>query len=112
MTKYKAKPCEWQGQKYDSQAEMRRHQELLRLEKARKITALERQVSFPLADGIKIDGEKRKRPAIRYVADFTYLDEGGWLAVEDVKGVSTPVYRLKKHLMATVHGIHVQEVKA
>lgn len=109
--KYHNKPCTIGGEKYRSQREAKRHQELLLLQRAGKIAGLTREVAFELAPGVKIDGEDRKRPAIRYVADFVYSDvQAGKVVVEDAKGMSTPVYRLKKHLMATLRSIHVQEV--
>ena len=46
-----------------------------------------------------------------YVGDFRYIDRNG-IAVEDVKGMRTPVYRLKAKLMLAVHGITVREVSA
>lgn len=70
-----------------------------------------REVPFELAPGIKIEGEARKRPPIRYVCDFCYMDlVENRQVFEDAKGMPTPVYRLKKHLMATIRGIHVREV--
>lgn len=109
--KYRNKPCTIGGEKYRSHREARRHQELLLLQRAGKIAGLTREVAFELAPGVKIDGEDRKRPAVRYVADFVYSDvQAGKVVVEDAKGMSTPVYRLKKHLMATLRGIHVREV--
>ena len=57
-----------------------------------------------------LDG--KAKPAVRYVADFVYQEQGAQV-VEDVKSVVTrkhPVYRLKKHLMKHVHGIEVREV--
>jgi hypothetical protein len=107
-SKYKAKPCTIDGQNYRSQKEARRHQELLLLQRAGQISGLVREVPFVLAPGVKIEGEKRKRPAIRYVADFVY-ESGGKTIIEDAKGMQTPVYRLKKHMMAVTHGIHVKE---
>ena len=110
MAKYKNKPCTIGGEKYRSGREARRHQDLLLLQKSGIIAGLTREVPFELAPGVKIEGEARKRPAVRYVADFVYSDtRTGRVVVEDAKGMQTPVYRLKKHLMATVHGIHVQE---
>ena len=49
---------------------------------------------------------------IKYVADFVY-QEKGQLVVEDVKSKMTrnlPVYRLKKHLMKSVHGLEIREI--
>lgn len=110
MAKYSNKPCEYNGQKYRSKRELKRHLDLLLLQQAGQIGELKREVPFELAPGAKIDGEKRARPAIRYVADFVYLDlRQNKVVVEDAKGVQTPVYRLKKHLMKTIRGIDVRE---
>lgn len=46
---------------------------------------------------------------IRYIADFTYNDLNGQLIVEDAKGVKTPVYRLKRRMMAEKYGIEIKE---
>ena len=107
--KYRNKPCTVGGEKYRSQREAKRHQDLLLLQKAGLIAGLIREVAFELAPGVKISGEDRKRPAVRYVADFVYSDVRSGKVVEDAKGMQTPVYRLKKHLMKTVHGIDVVE---
>jgi hypothetical protein len=109
--KYRNRPCEVGAEKYRSQRERDRHQALLMLQKAGLIAGLVREVKFELAPRVFIDGEKRARPAVRYIADFVYSDvKRGRVVVEDAKGMQTPVYRLKKHLMATIRGIHVQEV--
>lgn len=108
--KYHNKPCQVGDEKYRSQRERDRHQALLLWQRAGTISGLTREVAFELAPGVKISGEKRRRPAVRYFADFVYSDvRSGAIIVEDAKGVQTPLYRLKKHLMATVHGIHVRE---
>lgn len=99
------------GEKYASKREANRHQELLLLQRAGHIAGLAREVPFELAPKVHIAGESRARPAVRYRADFVYSDVGtGTVVVEDAKGVATPVYRLKKHLMKTVHNIDVVEV--
>lgn len=108
--KYRNKPCTVGGEKYRSQREAKRHQDLLLMQKAGRIAGLTREVAFALAPAVKILGEDRARPALRYVADFVYSDvRSGTVVVEDAKGMQTPVYRLKKHLMKTVHGIDVVE---
>lgn len=108
--KYRNKPCQIGAEKYRSQREAKRHQDLLTLQKAGLIAGLAREVPFELSPGVKIEGETRKRPAVRYVADFVYSDvKAGKIVVEDAKGMQTPLYRLKKHLMATLRGIHVRE---
>ena len=89
---------------YDSKKEARRHRELLLLERAGKITNLERQVKFELIP--KQDGER----ACTYVADFVYENvDTGEKVVEDTKGFKTEVYRIKKKLMLWVHKIRIIE---
>lgn len=96
------------GEKYRSKREAARHQELQLLMFAGEISELRREVPFVLAPGVRI-GNERARPPIRYVADFTYLDKAGRPVVEDSKGYKNDVYKIKRHLMATVHGIEVLE---
>lgn len=98
------------GLTFDSRAEYRHWQYLQLLQKAGEISGLQRQVAFELAPAVVLDG--RKKPALRYVADFVYRDKGGRQQVADVKGAVTDVWRIKRHLMMAVHGIAVQEVRA
>ena len=107
---YRNRPCQVGTEKYRSGRERDRHQDLLILQFAGQIAGLTREVAFVLAPGVKIEGEKRARPALRYYADFLYSTADGRIVAEDTKGVSTALYRAKKHLMATVHGIHVREI--
>lgn len=100
-----------QGLKFDSKAEHRHWLHLVALAKAGKIMGLRRQVPFELAPAVVIQG--RKKRALRYVADFSYVDcETGEQVVEDVKGAVTDVWRIKQHLMMSVHGIEVKEIRA
>lgn len=109
--KYRNTPTTIGGEKYRSKREAARHQDLLLLQRAGQIAELRREVPYQLAPGVKIEGETRARPAIRYVADFTWVDVAtGKPVVADAKGMSTDVFRLKKHLMAVVHGIHIREL--
>ena len=90
---------------YASKKEAKRGAELEMLEKAGEIRTLRKQHSFIL---LKADELGRQ---IRYVADFSYWDEGKReFVVEDVKGFRTQVYKLKRRLMYSVHGLIVQEV--
>lgn len=45
----------------------------------------------------------------RYIADFVYYLDGE-LRVEDVKGMKTKDYIMKRKLMLHVHGIRIEEV--
>jgi hypothetical protein len=44
------------------------------------------------------------------VADFVYC-EAGVIVVEDVKGVQTDAFKIKQHLMMSVHGVDVRITK-
>jgi hypothetical protein len=100
---------------YSSKRESKRAEELKLLERAGAITELREQVVFELAPSVVVQG--RKRPPLRYIADFVYfspdIDKRGlWnRVVEDVKGVKTNVYIIKRHLMKSVHGIDILETK-
>lgn len=45
-----------------------------------------------------------------YVGDFQYDTVQGLRVVEDVKGMKTPVYRLKKKLVEALYGIQIREI--
>lgn len=107
--KYGAKATVVDGLKFDSAREAKRWQELQLLQRAHLVSQLERQVVYELAPAVRLYGEKRLKPAVRYVADFRYFsgDESVFV-VEDAKGRDTPVSRLKRHLMKSVHGIDVR----
>ncbi|WP_353191393.1 DUF1064 domain-containing protein [Pandoraea pnomenusa] len=106
-SKYSNRKCEVDGIKFDSRAEARRWTQLQAMQSAGEINDLERQVVYVLAAGVVIDG--RKVPPLRYVADFVY-ERANVTVIEDVKGVITPEYRIKRHLMA-LKGLSIVEIK-
>jgi hypothetical protein len=91
---------------YASKAEARRAEELKLMERSGRITELREQVAYVLAPSVVIQG--RKRPPLRYLADFVYVEDGETIT-EDVKGRITDGYRIKRHLMKSVHGIDIKE---
>lgn len=102
-SKYNARKVTLDGHRFDSQREARRYEELKALEAGGKISQLELQPRFELQAGFRYRGEAVRK--IEYVADFKYLDyERGGLVVEDVKGMRTDVYRLKKKLFLAKYG--------
>lgn len=107
--KYRNKPQTIDGIRFDSKHEARRWQELLILQSTGRITGLERQVKYELAPKIKLLGDARTRPAIRMIIDFRYW-EGDQMILEDAKGDVDPVWRIKQHLLKTVHGLDVRKV--
>jgi Protein of unknown function (DUF1064) len=106
--KYGARATVTQGIRFASKAEARRYEELVLLARAGAIRELERQPAFP----IRVTGRDHKvRIVCVYVADFMYRDgTAGILTVEDVKGVRTPVYKLKKKLVEAQYGIEITEI--
>ncbi|MBB3256890.1 DUF1064 domain-containing protein [Paraburkholderia sp. WP4_3_2] len=108
-SKYGNVKVEHEGLKFDSKREAKRWHELVAMQARGEIAELERQVVFVLATGVVIAG--RKRPALRYVADFVYERPGiDGQIVEDAKGRVTEGYRIKRHLMKAVHGLDIVEV--
>ena len=81
------------GITFDSMAEMRRYLELKMLEKSGIITNLELQPKFLLIPKTEKGGR-----AVYYYADFKYTKDGKTI-YEDVKGMQTESYKLKKKLL-------------
>ena len=89
--------------KYDSRKEAKRAVELGLLQRAGQIKGLAEQVKFELLP--PQDGEH----AVHYIADFMYI-ENGKEVVEDVKGVRTSEYIIKRKMMLYFHDIRIREV--
>lgn len=107
MNKYHNKKVYADGQVFDSKREYNRYCELLLLQRAGQISRLQRQVAYELIPSQKTpQGTMR---AVTYYADFVY-QENGKTVVEDVKGVRTDVYKLKKKLMWQVYHILITEI--
>lgn len=108
--KYGAKKTEVDGYIFDSKREAEYYTELKIREKAGEITHLELQPRFDcIVNGMHI---------CSYVADFRFQEgvkkDGDFLVrdmrVVDVKGVKTPVYRIKKKLCEALFNITILEV--
>lgn len=114
------------GVKHDSKKEARRWCELKLLERAGKITDLQRQVEFELIPeqretyaryskrGKRLaDGTRLVERKCSYVADFVYIDaETGKKVVEDTKSdpTKTKDYVIKRKLMLYINKIRIREV--
>lgn len=110
--KYNNRKVEVDGRKFDSKKEARRYGELKLLLDAGEISDLHMQVAFELQPKFYDEEEHRYQRAIKYVADFVYLDKEGNKVIEDVKSPATrqnAVYRLKKKMMA-YRGWYIKEV--
>lgn len=103
--KYQNRKTIVDGITFDSAKEARRYGELKLLERGGYITGLEIQPAFRLVVNNCL--------VCTYRADFRYTTDTphvrGLVVVEDVKGMKTPVYRLKKKLMLAVHGVEILE---
>lgn len=98
MSKYNAKKTTIDGITFDSKREAHRYSELKMLKKAGRIIDLELQPAFVLVPEYT-NGAGQKIRAMVYKADFQYFDlEKKKTIVEDVKGVRTEAYKLKKKL--------------
>lgn len=105
LNKYRNIKTQVDGIKFDSKKEANRYCELKLLLKTGDITDLNLQVPFVLFDN-SLYGRK-----VKYLADFTYIDvKTGKVVVEDVKGILTPVYKLKKRILAEKFDIEINEV--
>ena len=118
MSKYRNKKIVRDGMTFDSLKEYRRFCELCLLEKAGKVTDLQRQVKFVLIPAQREPDTIGKRGGVKkgkliehecsYVADFVYVQDGKTI-VEDSKGFRTADYKIKRKLMMWVHGIKIKE---
>lgn len=111
-SKYGAKRTTVDGITFASKAEARHYAELKLREKAGEIKDLELQPKFPLMVPRRGHGGPWDREVVgHYIADFRYREgPTGVLRVVDVKGMKTPVYRLKKKMVEAIYGITITEV--
>lgn len=131
VNKYGAKKVTdpFTGDVFDSQKEYKQWRVLRLLERAGKISNLQRQVKFELIPaqrkestevykagpqkGLPKPGEVIEKPCT-YIADFVYCDAYGNKVVEDTKGckkgAAYDLFVVKRKLMLWVHGIKVREI--
>lgn len=108
--KYRNRKVVVDGATFDSEKEYIRWIQLKTLELSGAINDLQRQIAFELAPSVVLSG--RKKPALRYIADYVYIDKDGALVVEDCKSRITrklSVYRMKTHLMKHLYDIDILE---
>ena len=103
MNKYHNIKTTVDGITFDSKAEARYYNIYKLCQDGGTLFNLRMQVPYVF----KIDGKK----IFTYKADFQYTDKEGKEHVIDVKGVETPVFRLKKKLIEAQYGIEIEVVK-
>lgn len=95
MSKYRAQKTDCAaGHTHDSKIEAKRCDELVAMERAGLISHLRQQPVFD----IRFDD----RPVCKVIADFQYR-ENDQLVTIDVKGMDTPMSRLKRKLVAAAY---------
>lgn len=101
-SKFNAQRTEVDGILFASKAEAVRYGQLKALQETGVILNLELQPKFPII----VNGKK----VATYIADFTYFTATERV-VEDVKGMITPVYRMKKKLVEALYpGLLITEI--
>lgn len=98
ISKFNAKKTTVCGIVFDSKREALRYVELRDLESKGIVSNIQRQVRVELVPPFDCDGKHFR--GIYYVIDFVYTDSEGNEIWEDVKGMKTPVYLLKRKLVA------------
>lgn len=116
MSKYNSQKSTVGGITFDSKKEADRYAELKMLERLGVIHSLEMQKKYELIPAQKLPMPvmskgcmKKVERSLTYTADFVYVKDGQTI-VEDVKGMQTEVYKIKRKLMLYIHGIQVMEV--
>lgn len=96
--KFKAKPQELDGIKFPSKKEAKRYRELKTLQELGEVLFFLRQVPFHLEAGVK------------YVCDFLVFWTSGEVTIEDVKGIKTDMYILKKKMVEATYPVTITEI--
>ena len=96
--KYKNVITEIDGIKFRSKKEAKRFLNLKLLQKEGKIKFFLRQPFFDLPGNVK------------YVSDFLVVWTDGSITIEDVKGMKTNIYILKKKLVEAIYPITITEI--
>lgn len=119
--KYGRKKVTFDGLKFDSEKEMYRYIRLKSMLEEGLISDLRMQVPYEVIPAVYEKVEKQLKTKVKmvtkcvqraayYVADFVYKDKDGNEVVEDVKGMRTEKYLLKKKMMRAFLGITIKEV--
>jgi hypothetical protein len=107
VSKYGNEKVRVDGLKFQSVREAKHYVALKAMERTGMIASLQMQVPYVLVPSVILNG--RKKPDLKYYADFFYVDKEG-IHVVDVKGAKTAVYRIKKHLMKYQYNIEIEEI--
>ena len=102
--KYHARKTTVDGIRFDSKAEAARYVELKLMARAGEIKNLRLQPRYTIHDAFLALQDGKRYRKIEYVGDFEYWEvKNKRLVCEDVKGVRTALYRLKRKLFLRTH---------
>jgi Protein of unknown function (DUF1064) len=96
--KFNAKPQECENIKFASKKELKRYLELQALKRLGEVIFFLRQTPFHLSGGVK------------YVCDYLVFWKDGEVTIEDVKGMRTDMYKLKKKQVEALYPITITEI--
>lgn len=96
--KFHAKPTTYDGIKFSSKKESSRYSQLKILKQQGEVLFFLRQTPFHLPGNTK------------YVCDFVVFWNDGNVTFEDVKGMKTPMYVLKKKQVEDIYPIEITEI--
>jgi len=96
--KYKAKPTELDGIRFDSKKEAQYYQQLKLRRQAGDIVFFLRQVPFHLPGGVVLR------------VDFQVFDSDGNVRFIDTKGYKTEQYKAKKRMVEALYPVTIEEV--
>lgn len=94
--KYRAQRTKIDNHWFDSKKEALRYLELVAMRERGEINRFHRQVPFDLPGGVV------------YVIDFQIVNLDESLVYEDVKGISTPVFKLKLKQVEECYGVEIR----
>ena len=97
--KFNAKPQTIDNQRFASKKEAKRYLELKELRKSGEVVFFLTQVRFPIVE-----------TNAKYVCDFVVFWKDQTITVEDVKGLKTDVYKLKKKLIESEYPFMITEI--
>lgn len=112
MNKYHATKRKIDGITFDSTKEAQRYLLLKEMAENGEISDLRLQVVYELIPSQRRNGKVAER-AVKYVADFVYI-QNGETVVEDVKGCrrgqAYALFTIKRKLMLYRYGIQIKEI--
>lgn len=96
-SKYGNRRVSHDGYTFDSKAERKRYDQLRLLQMAREITGLIVHPRYTILDKFT-DVHGLSHREVKYIGDFEYVTSEGERICEDVKGVETAIFKLKRKL--------------